>query len=74
MDDQSCRFDELKAHLLSTIEALNTHIRDVAHASPSASARNRGEVGIAQWNEALGRTIGVLEAAKKVILVELGPG
>ncbi len=74
MDDQPWQFDEMRARLLDTIEALNNHIRDVAHASPSAAARNRGDDGIAQWNAEVGRTIGILEAAKKVILARLGPG
>ncbi len=74
MDDQPWRFEDLRARLLNTIDALNTHIRDVAHAPPSASARNRGEAGIAQWKEEVGRTIGILEEAKKVILARLGPG
>lgn len=74
MDDQPWQFDDMKAWLLNTIETLNTHIRDVAHAPPSASARNRGEEGIAQWKEEVGRTIGILEGAKKVILARLGPG
>lgn len=74
MGDQPWQFDELRAWLLSAVEVLNTHIRDVAHAPPSASARNRGEAGIAQWKEEAGRTIGILEEAKKVILGRLGPG
>lgn len=74
MDDQPWQFDDMRAALLNTIEALNIHIRDVAHASPSASARNRGEQGITQWKEEVGRTIGILETAKKVILARLGPG
>jgi len=74
MADQPWQFDDLRAWLLNTIEALNTQIRDVAHASPSASARSRGEPGIAQWKEEVGRTIGVLEESKKVILARLGPG
>jgi hypothetical protein len=74
MDDQSWQFDDMRASLLNTVEVLNTHIRDVAHAPPSASARDRGEAGIAQWNEEVGRTIGILETAKKVILARLGPG
>jgi len=74
MNDQPWQFDDMRASLQNTIEALNTHIRDVAHAPPSASARDRGEQGIAQWQEEVGRTIGVLEAAKKVILGSLGPG
>jgi hypothetical protein len=68
MDDQRWQFDEMKASLLGAIEALNNQIRDVAHALPSASARERGEEGIAQWKAEVGRTIGILEAAKKVIL------
>ncbi len=74
MDDAPWQFDETRAWLLNTIEALNTHIRDVAHASPSAAARNRGDEGIAQWKQEVGRTIGILETAKKVILARLGPG
>ena len=74
MDDQPWQFDDMRARLLNTIEALNTHIRDVAHAPPSVSARNRGEEGVAQWKEEVGRTIGILEAAKKVILARLGSG
>ena len=74
MDDRPWQFDDTRAWLLNTIEVLNTHIRDVAHALPSASARNRDEEGIAQWKEEVGRTIGTLEAAKKVILASLGPG
>ena len=74
MDDQPWQFDDMRASLLSTIEALNTHIRDVAHSPPSASARDRGEKGITQWKEEVGRTIGILETAKKVILASLGPG
>lgn len=74
MDDQPWQFDDMRARLLNTIEALNDHIRDVAQAAPSASARNRGDAGIAQWQEEVGRTIGILEAAKKVILARLGPG
>jgi hypothetical protein len=73
MDDQPWQFDEMKASLQITIEALNTNIHDVAHSTPPASARDRGDEGIAQWNEEVGRTIGVLEAAKKVILARLGP-
>ncbi len=74
MDDQPWHFEEIRVSLLNTIEALNTQIRQVAHASPSASARSRGEEGIAQWKEEVGRTIGILEGAKKVILARLGPG
>ena len=73
MDDQPWHFDDTRAWLLNTIEALNAQIRDVAHAPPSASARDRGEAGIAQWKEEVGRTIGILEGAKKVILARLGP-
>src|SRR5690349_10137208 len=64
VDDQPWQFDDMRAWLLNTIEALNTHIRDVAHAAPSTSARDRGEEGIAQWKQEVGRTIGILEAAK----------
>ena len=74
MDDQPLQFDDMRASLLNTIEVLNTQIRDVAHADPSASAHDRGEAGIAQWKEEVGRTIGILETAKKVILARLGPG
>jgi hypothetical protein len=74
MDDQPWQFADMRALLLNTIEALNNHIRDAAHAPPSASARNRGEDGIAQWKEEVGRAISILEAAKKVILARLGPG
>jgi hypothetical protein len=74
MDDQPWHFDDMRASLLNTIEALNDQIRDVAQAPMSASARDRGEKGIAQWKEEVGRTIGILEAAKKVILARLGPG
>lgn len=73
MDDQPWQFDETRASLLSTIEALNNHIRDVAHAAPPAAAHSRGEAGLAQWQEEVGRTIGTLETAKKVILAKLGP-
>lgn len=73
MDDQPLQFDEMRASLLTTIDALNGHIRDVAHAPPSASARDRGEPGIAQWQQEVARTISILEAAKKVILSRLGP-
>jgi hypothetical protein len=74
MDDQPWQFDETRASLLGSIEALNNQIRDVAHTLPSASASNRGEEGIAQWKAEVGRTIGILEAAKKVILARLGSG
>jgi hypothetical protein len=74
MDDQPWQFDDMRASLLNTIEALNTDIRDLAHAPPSASASNRGEEGIAQWKEEAARAIGILEAAKKVILSKMGPG
>lgn len=71
MDDQPWRFDDMRARLLDTVEALNSHIRDVAHAPPSVSAHN-GDDGIAQWKQEVTRTIGILEAAKKVILARLG--
>jgi hypothetical protein len=73
MDDQPWRFDDTRASLLNTVAALNTQIRDVAHAAPTASVRDRGAEAIAQWKEEVGRTIGVLETAKKVILAKLGP-
>jgi hypothetical protein len=73
MDEQPWQFDDMRARLLNTIEALNTQVRDAAHAPPSDSARDRGEEGIARWKEEVGRTIGILEAAKKVILARLGP-
>jgi hypothetical protein len=73
MNDQPWQFDDMRAWLQNTIEALNIQIRDVAHAPPSASAHDRGEEGIARWKEEVGRTIGVLESAKKVILARLGP-
>jgi hypothetical protein len=74
MDDRSWQFDDTRAALVGTVEALNARIRDVAHAAPSATARDGGEVGIARWRAEVGRTIGVLETAKKVILARLGPG
>ena len=74
MDDQPWQFDDMRAWLRNATEALNTHIRDVAHAPPSATARDRGEEGIAQWKEEVGRAISVLEEAKKVVLARLGPG
>ena len=67
------QFDDTKASLLGSVEALNNQIRDVAHAAPPESAHSRGDDGIAQWKAEAGRTIGVLEAAKKVILARLGP-
>jgi len=70
MDDHSWQFDDIKASLLSAIEALNNHIRDVAHAPPAATAHNR----IEEWDAEVGRTIAILESAKKVILSRLGPG
>lgn len=72
--DQPWRFDEMKASLLSSIEALNTQIRNVAHSDPPAAARTRGDAGVAQWHEEVGRLVGTLEEAKKVILKSLGPG
>jgi hypothetical protein len=74
MGDQSWKFDDMRASLLNAIEVLNTHIQNVAHAPASASARTLGEEGVAQWKEEVGRSIGILEAAKKVILAGLGPG
>ena len=38
-----------------------------------SSVRGTTEVGIARWKDEVGRTIGILEAAKKVILARLGP-
>lgn len=72
MDDQAWHFDEMRAWLLQTIEALNTQIRNVAQNPPSAPARNRGEEGIAQWKEDVGRVVHTLETAKKVVLASLG--
>jgi hypothetical protein len=74
MDDPPWQFDDIRTRLLDTVEALNIQIRDAAHASPSTSARDRGEAGIAQWQDEVGRTIAILETAKKVILARLGPG
>jgi hypothetical protein len=74
MEDRPWQFDGIRARLLDTVEILNTRIRDVAQAPPSEAARSRGDAGIAQWKEEVGRTIGLLEAAKKVILSGLGPG
>jgi hypothetical protein len=74
MDEHTWQFDEMKACLLNTIETLNGQIREVAQAPASISARNRGDAGIAQWKEEVGRTIAILEAAKKVVLARLGPG
>jgi hypothetical protein len=65
--------DQPKAWLLSTIETLNDQIRDVAQTPPSAEARSRGDEGVARWNADVAQTIATLEAAKKVILVRLGP-
>lgn len=74
MRDQPWHFDDLRACLLDAIEVLNTKIRTVAHQSPSAPARDGGAQGVAQWHEELGRVVGTLEEAKKVILASLGPG